>query len=200
MSACAHAAAPWRPQDVIPVSVGGLREYKDPLFLCFGGRVPESYYKVNDDTYEKVTVAAGAAHVHRLVVDQPGSTLAWDFFTTDNDISFGVYFVPSGADEGDRTSHRVVVPLERVNAHTDRYAAAPTLAELWPPGPQLTWSCARPHPCPGAWAGHCALRMASTVATTDLGVYHLVWDNSYSWVTAKALNYKAEVVGPNATA
>ena len=100
--------------------MGGLREYTDPNFLCFGGPVPEKYYKVNDDTYEKVTVAAGAVYVRRHEVAERGSTLAWDFFTTDNDIGFGVFYVPPGADEADRSAHRAIVALERVNAHNDR--------------------------------------------------------------------------------
>ena len=135
------------PQEVIPVEVGGLREYRDPRFLCFGGPVPEKFYKTNDDSYDKITVAAGAVYARRVEVVQAGSTIAWDFFTSDYDISFGVFYVPAGANEQDRAQHRPVVPLERVNAHTNRSASITPS----PPVPRrraLTY--AAPPPPPGA--------------------------------------------------
>jgi hypothetical protein len=127
-------------QEVIPVEVGGLRAYRDPRFLCFGGLVPESYYKSNDDSYVQVAVAAGAAYVHRVEVAQAGSTLAWDFFTAENDIRFGVYYVPAGTSEDTRELHQALVPLDRVNAHTDRCAPSSigAAALQW-----LTWSRTR---------------------------------------------------------
>ena len=173
--------------------MGGLREYTDPNFLCFGGPVPEKYYKVNDDTYEKVTVAAGAVYVRRHEVAERGSTLAWDFFTTDNDIGFGVFYVPPGADEADRSAHRAIVALERVNAHNDRSVRPSVcLHARWPR--VLTSESERT-----IRAGY-ASRLSSTVTAEEAGVYHLVWDNSYSWVNSKSLNVKSEVVRPDETA
>ena len=113
----------------IPTRVGGPMEYKDPLQLCFGGTVPETLYKTNDDTYQKAVVAASSVHVHRQVIDQAGTTLAWDFFTEDHDVNFGVYHIAAGVDEQDRNAHKPVMPVERVNSHTDRYGGAGSTEE-----------------------------------------------------------------------
>ena len=117
-------------QDIIPVSVGGLREYKDPWKLSFGGLVPETFFKTNDDTFQKVTVAASSVHVHRQVIEQVGSSLVWDFFTEDHDVNFGVYHVPEGMEDQERDKHVPLVPLDRVNSHTDRYTEMRTSLSL----------------------------------------------------------------------
>ena len=87
--------------------------------------VPENLYKANDETFQRVVVAASSMHVHRQVVDQAGTTLVWDFYTEDADVSFGVFHVPAGTEEHERDKHRPLVPLERVNAHTDRCVSPP---------------------------------------------------------------------------
>ena len=35
--------------------------------------------------------------------------------------------------------------------------------------------------------------MAGTLVVDEPGVYHLVWDNSYSWMRKKVVSYKIEV-------
>jgi len=164
--------------------------------LCYGGIVPEQYYKSNDDSYERVTVAASSVHIHRQVIEKAGTTLAWDFYTDDRDINFGVYHVPADADEHDRDQHKAIQPLERVASHSSKYGIA-----FVAPG---AWLCAR---CSctsassrlgGVLRGACS--MAGTVVCDAPGVYHLVWDNSFSWLRKKYVNYKVETVLPDETA
>jgi hypothetical protein len=107
-------------QAMLPTVIGGPTEYKDPRQLCFGGPVPENLYKTNDETFMKVTVGASSVHVHKQVVDQAGATLVWDFFTEEHDISFGVYHVPEAVADDQRDKHTPLVPIDRVNSHTDK--------------------------------------------------------------------------------
>lgn len=36
--------------------------------------------------------------------------------------------------------------------------------------------------------------MNGQVVVDKPGVYHLVWDNSYSWMRKKVINYKVDIV------
>ena len=42
--------------------------------------------------------------------------------------------------------------------------------------------------------------MAGNIVVDKPGVYHLVWDNSYSWMRRKVVNYKVDIVLPDETA
>ena len=74
-----------------------------------GCDVPPKYYLTNQTMTSKgdmdrVVVGRGSHHKQRLEVAEVGSTLQWEFFSTDYDISFGVSLKRTVADRQEKTT------------------------------------------------------------------------------------------------
>jgi hypothetical protein len=85
--------------DELPAMYGGNRMEPDPEcsdFIPPGRDVPSKYFLTNvmessKEQMERIVVKNRSAHQISFVVEEPGSTLQWEFFTTDYDIAFGLY-------------------------------------------------------------------------------------------------------------
>ena len=85
--------------DQLPVMYGGTRQEPDDQcsnYLRQGGNVPPRFYLTNQtetsrDEMERITVGRRSAHNVVYEIEQVGSTLQWEFFTTTYDISYEVY-------------------------------------------------------------------------------------------------------------
>jgi hypothetical protein len=85
--------------DELPAMYGGNRMEPDPECTAYinpGRDVPPKYYLTNltetsRDQMDKVVVGRGSTHKVNFAVEEVGSTLQWEFFSTDYDISFEVY-------------------------------------------------------------------------------------------------------------
>lgn len=107
--------------DQFPACYGGSQTDPDGNPLCIskvnmGGPVPHSYYfnrnlKVdNSSSYKNMTVSYRAKEKLELQVDDPGSSLRWQFYSEEGDIGFGIFKRDGGAKS-------VVVPKDRVDCH-----------------------------------------------------------------------------------
>lgn len=87
--------------------------------VIMGGIIPDSYIislskkAVHDEDIKTVMVANKANYVMELHVDQPGSTLSWEFQTEQHDVGFGIEFKHT---ETDRKS--TLLQVERYNYQT----------------------------------------------------------------------------------
>lgn len=95
--------------DELPAMYGGNRYAPDAQcsdFIRPGRDVPPKYYLTNQtetskDQMDRVMIGRGSTHKVQCEVMEEGSTLQWEFFSTDYDISFGVYLKKkAGADGG----------------------------------------------------------------------------------------------------
>ena len=85
--------------DELPAMYGGNRYAPDAEcsdFIKPGQDVPPKYYLTNQmtasrDSMTRVVVGRGLVHEVCCEVAEVGSTLRWEFFSTDYDISFGVH-------------------------------------------------------------------------------------------------------------
>ena len=73
-----------------------------------GRDVPPKYFLANQmesskEQMEKVMVKNRSTHKMTFVVDEVGSTLQWEFFSTDYDIAFGVFLNRKVADKTEKT-------------------------------------------------------------------------------------------------
>jgi len=101
----------WKPQllevvaeEHLPAYLGGtLRDPDDACsnLLGSGGIVPESLFRINDDSFSVAVVPARGNHRIQAIVANPGSIVSWEFSTKGYDIKFGVYYVATeGKAEG----------------------------------------------------------------------------------------------------
>ncbi len=87
--------------DQLPALYGGDRYEPDAEcsnYIQHGGDVDPKYYLSNRtetsrEEMERAVVGRGSSHKVRHKVAEIGSTLQWEFFTTDYDIAFELSFV-----------------------------------------------------------------------------------------------------------
>ena len=78
-------------------------------FISPGRDVPPKYYLTNQtetskEQMDRVTVGRGSAHKASSVVEEAGSTLQWEFFSTDYDVSFSMYLKRRVGDKKEKTT------------------------------------------------------------------------------------------------
>jgi len=94
----------------LPAYLGGtLRDPDDACsnLLGTGGIVPDSLFRMNDDSFSVVVVPARGAHRIEILAIA-GSVVSWEFTTKGYDIKFGVYYVGTEeeAQEVLKTKHK----------------------------------------------------------------------------------------------
>jgi hypothetical protein len=114
--------------DQLPVHWGGTRTDPDgdPFCksqICIGGPVPESYRlknaaeaNIDMSQFTTVTIARGQSLQLDFQVVKKGSLLRWNFWTTDNDLGFGIYRRKDDSKQKVEEMEEVVSP-SRVNCH-----------------------------------------------------------------------------------
>ena len=105
-------------QDISPSSLpeayGGEVKDSDMSHFSWGGKIPQEFYKENDDTLMHQQIKPGKNFTIQVQVDKPGKELSWIFVTENYDIGFSVRFTDLNSATGNSIE---VVPSERVSAH-----------------------------------------------------------------------------------
>ena len=102
--------------DQLPALYGGERYEPDAEcsdYIQHGGNVDPKYYLSNctetsKEEMERVVVGRGSSHKVRHEVAEVGSTLQWEFFTTDYDIAFELSVV-GRTEAGGKKNKQIVV-------------------------------------------------------------------------------------------
>ncbi len=170
----------------LPSFLGGTCECKDkplpPIAGCTGGCIPEIEPEAG---YTEQKLAAGTVFTHTVKVPESGSLLSWEFRTRKYDIGFSIGF------EAAPTTVTVTVTATATDGKSKPKPAATQSTQV-------------------TTAGHAPGAVFKTYTKTDAsaaiqsgvlecktaGTYTLVWDNSYSWMTAKELLYHVDVTAP----
>ncbi len=84
-------------------------------YINVGRDVPPKYYRTNQtatskEDMERVMVGRGSSHKAHYEVEDVGSTLQWEFFSTGYDISFGLSVKKRNGVDG--TEKDVIVRIE----------------------------------------------------------------------------------------
>ncbi|XP_035229909.1 retinal-binding protein-like [Stegodyphus dumicola] len=177
----------WREQllkhidaDILPAYLGGNRvdSNNDPLcreFIGFGGTIPESSYAANfldleDPDVVVATVPAGATLNFRFSTPIVGTVIQWHIQAKDNDIGIGVFYEPLDEDSDSSKS-------------SQKKAKEIDVSELEPLTPIIRSQC---HICP---------EIGSTVTWLS-GTTVLHFDNTYSWMNSKEVQFKIIIEPP----
>ncbi|XP_077996016.1 SEC14-like protein 2 [Glandiceps talaboti] len=106
--------------DQLPAHFGG--SLKDPdgdphyhTKVCYGGKIPESYYlkdKDNTEKMETVTVSRGSSVDLEYTVEIPGTFISWEFQTEGSDVGFGIF-----KKDGGEKALTTIVPTSRCKSN-----------------------------------------------------------------------------------
>eukprot|EP00041_Stephanoeca_diplocostata_P007981 m.114663 g.114663 ORF g.114663 m.114663 type:complete len:507 (+) comp17119_c0_seq1:172-1692(+) len=136
--------------------------------VTMSGKVPaELFVDIGDgfEDAEKATVAAGGVHTVDIEIKSSGSVLCWDFMSKAKDVGFKLeYSSPANAAAAATESKK------KQKGKQDREVIVAL----------ERYDC---HVVPESNNHIC----------TQTGVYHLVFDNSYSWMRSKQILYKVVV-------
>lgn len=134
--------AEWKPRLLeliddasLPVYLGGTLAEPDEMcsgILGIGGFVPDSLYRVNDDSFSTVVIHARQQHLVEAVVKVPGSVLSWEFSTKGFDIKFGVHYLGTEEEaeaQGPKYRGEEIIAIERKEGVSREVAEGEILAE-----------------------------------------------------------------------
>ncbi|EDV22074.1 uncharacterized protein TRIADDRAFT_29265, partial [Trichoplax adhaerens] len=88
-------------EDQLPKALGGACTDKDghpycKSQICLGGEIPKSLYKTDlticNDDYTTAVINRGATMQIKYEIEDPGTTIRWEFKTDGHDIAFGLYY------------------------------------------------------------------------------------------------------------
>ncbi|KAI3379437.1 hypothetical protein SNEBB_003698 [Seison nebaliae] len=175
-------------QDQIPKYYGGTLVDKDgdencSEFICWGGKVPEKFFsqKVKDDQLESTTIPHGNYLDIYILVQDIGSTIKWIFQSQDCDIGFSVHRIigksPIEIDEEDESEIRIV----ETRLLTGRDNKGLKLHDL------VQYSRTQSQLIPEE----------GSLKIEKKGIILIRFDNSYSWIKNKLINYKIELFNRN---
>ncbi|XP_072044497.1 SEC14-like protein 2 [Amphiura filiformis] len=89
----------------LPVHYGGSAMTEDgnhKCGICFGGKIPTSYYLNNEQTQGKfsdIHISRGSAIQLAYDIHLQGTILRWEFLTGKNDVEFSVQYKETGTEE-----------------------------------------------------------------------------------------------------
>ncbi|XP_071790244.1 SEC14-like protein 3 isoform X2 [Asterias amurensis] len=190
----------------VPIHYGGtaVDSDNDPKCqskICFGGKVPRSYYLSDQFDYDSMSViyVANGSHLDlRYSVKKPGSVLKWEFKTEKCNICFGVYLEQATAESqtaSQRAGHGVGQDKTRSHSSssTSSLSSSSSLSSVGrgDRGVELV------EVIPLQKVNSEMVPESGGLRCEDTGTYVLRFDNNYSWLRCKKIFYTIEVMPPD---
>ncbi|XP_022109496.1 SEC14-like protein 2 [Acanthaster planci] len=181
----------------VPIHYGGtaVDSDNDPKCrskICFGGKVPKSYYlndQFNFDNMSQVWVPSGTVWDLKYQVTVPGSVLKWEFKTEKCNIGYGVFLQVASRPKQD--DHKRGHGKARNHSSSSTSSASSSSSSSSRDG---CYDLIEMRPLEKVHSE--MVPEAGGLRCEEPGTYILRFDNTYSWLRGKRVFYSVEVMLP----